>query len=417
MKLLRYDKGEIRSSSRDQDGFLIVDAIVTRTGVFNYRNSDGSLRRELRHPDDIMKQGSLQTLKMLPITLLHPAEKIVNSQNAARLSKGFTGEDVVVDGKYIRTKLKVCDQATIDAVMGGMRELSLGYSVTLVEEDGEYMGERYDFKQTEVVYNHLAIVPSARAGAEARIVLDGTDAIQCMMPTGGTCPHNCSVCSYAIEAIGQIKIDTTDPQNPKIKNTQPTNKENRQMKKINIDGIEYESAPEVINRLTKETGRADEAEKALNSVTDAKTVVQAKLDEADAKIKKLEARDDVAEIQKAVDARLNLVAIATPHLDEETVKKVTTMTEKDIKIAVIKKHYPEAKLDGKDDVYINARFDGAIELKPKTADENTSSQRQNLNGNPANRNDKNEIDQDNSRKSMVNDMTDAWKKPQGEVKE
>jgi hypothetical protein len=155
----------------------------------------------------------------------------------------------------------------------------------------------------------------------------------------------------------------------------------------------------------------------LKSVTDAKTVVQAKLDEADAKIKKLEARDDVAEIQKAVDARLNLVAIATPHLDAETVKKVTTMTEKDIKIAVIKKHYPEAKLDGKDDVYINARFDGAIELKPKVADENTSSQRQNLNGNPANRNDRNEIDQDKSRKSMVNDMTDAWKKPQEEVKE
>lgn len=413
----RYDKGEIKSSYFDQDGFLVVDAIVTRTGVFNYRNNDGSLRRELRHPDDILKRDSLRTLSMLPITLLHPPEKKVDPMNSARLSKGFTGEDVQVDGKYVRTKLKICDQSAIDAVIGGMREISLGYTVALVEEDGEYMGENYDFRQTEVTYNHLAIVPSARAGAEARIVLDRTDAVQCLMPTGGTCPGNCSTCSYAINFIGQIKLDATDPTNLTNQNNQPTNKENRQMKKINIDGIEYEAAPEVINRLTKETTRADEAEKALKSANDATTVVQAKLDEADAKIKTLESRDDAAEIQKAVDTRLNLIAIATPHLDEETVKKVTTMTEKDIKIAVIKKHYPEANLDGKDDVYINARFDGAIELKPKTTDENISSQRQNLNGNPANRNDKNEIDQDKSRENMVNDMTDAWKKPQGEVNE
>ena len=40
-----------------------------------------------------------------------------------------------------------------------------------------YNGEPFDFRQTNIRYNHLAIVDEARAGPEARIVLDGEDAV------------------------------------------------------------------------------------------------------------------------------------------------------------------------------------------------------------------------------------------------
>jgi len=376
----RYDKGEIRSAHINEDGFLISDSIITRTGVFIYKNADGSLRRELRHPDDILKQDSIRTLKMLPITLMHPPEKKVDSMNASRLSKGFTGEDITIDGKFIRNKLKICDQEAINAVQGGMQELSLGYTVMLVEENGEYDGQNFDFRQTEVVYNHLAIVPSARAGNEARIVMDENDAIQ-------------------VE-------DTTENNHQ----SQKTDKENR-MKKINIDGIEYEAAPEVINKLTKEIARADSTTADLKTVTDEKSALQAKLDEANEKIKKHDSHDSATEIQTAVNARLALVAQATPHLDEDILKKVTDMTDKDIKVAVIKKHYPEAKLDEKDDVYIDARYDGAIELPAEKKDTSISSQRQTVN--KANKNDtREEPDQEKSRNDMLSGLKDAWKIPE-----
>ena len=376
----RYDKGEIRNTHINEDGFLISDSIITRTGVFIYKNADGSLRRELRHPDDILKQDSIRTLKMLPITLMHPPEKKVDSMNASRLSKGFTGEDITIDGKFIRNKLKICDQEAINAVQGGMQELSLGYTVMLVEENGEYDGQNFDFRQTEVVYNHLAIVPSARAGNEARIVMDENDAIQ-------------------VE-------DTTENNHQ----SQKTDKENR-MKKINIDGIEYEAAPEVINKLTKEIARADSTTADLKTVTDEKSALQAKLDEANEKIKKHDSHDSATEIQTAVNARLALVAQATPHLDEDILKKVTDMTDKDIKVAVIKKHYPEAKLDEKDDVYIDARYDGAIELPAEKKDTSISSQRQTVN--KANKNDtREEPDQEKSRNDMLSGLKDAWKIPE-----
>jgi hypothetical protein len=410
----RYDKGEVRNAHFDEDGFLVADAIITRTGVFNYRNSDGSLRRELRHPDDVLTQLSLSTLKMLPITLLHPPEKKVDTMNASRLSKGFTGEDVRPDGKFIKNKLKICDQEAINAVIGGMQELSLGYVVALVEEDGEYMGERYDFRQTEIVYNHLAIVPSARAGNEARIVLDESDAVQCMTEDkedcSGACDGDCK-CSNAKDLLSvEVKYDSTETED--TTNHQPTNKENR-MKKVNIDGIEYDAAPEVANKLTKESARADKAETDLTTANTEKTEIQAKLDEANDKLKKFEDRDDAAEIQKGVDARLKLIAAATPHLDEETMKKVNDMSEKEIKTAVIKKHYPDVNLDEKDDVYINARFDGAIELEPERKDENSASQRKQMSGVPAGKahkhDNREEPDQDKSRNDMVSGLKDAWK--------
>lgn len=416
----RYDKGEIRSAHFDDDGFLVVDAIVTRTGVFNYRNGDGTLRRELRHPDDILKQESLRTMRMLPITLLHPQEKKVDSINATRLTKGFTGEDIRVDGKFVRARLKICDQQAIDSVIGGMQELSLGYIVALVEEDGEYDNERYDFRQTEVVYNHLAIVPSARAGSEARIVLDENDAVQCMTEDredcSGACDGECK-CSNSQEFVGEVEVEydteRTDSNNDNNNHHQPTNSKENRMKKINIDGIEYDAAPEVANKLTKETERADTAEKALNTANEEKTKIQANLDEANDKIKKAEERDDAAEVKKAVKARLDLVAKVTPHLDEETVKKVADMSDKDLKVAVIKKHYPEANLDDKDEVYIDARFDGAIELDPERKDENTASQRQTLSGDNKNRTDnREEPDQEKSRKDMEDNLKDAWKTDQ-----
>lgn len=416
----RYDKGEIRNAHFDEDGFLVVDAVVTRTGVFNYRNSDGTLRRELRHPDDILKQDSLRTMRMLPITLLHPREKKVDSMNATRLTKGFTGEDIRVDGKYVKSRLKICDQEAIDAVIGGMQELSLGYIVALVEEDGEYDNERYDFRQTEVVYNHLAIVPSARAGSEARIVLDEKDAVQCLTSDkkdcSGACDGECK-CQNSQEFVGEVEIeyDTSrnDSDNDNNNNHHPsTNSKENRMKKINIDGIEYDAAPEVANKLTKETERADTAENALKTANEEKTKIQANLDEANEKIKKAEERDDAAEIKKAVKARLDLVAQVTPHLDEETVKKVADMSDKDLKIAVIKKHYPEANLDDKDDVYIDARFDGAIELNPERKDENTASQRQQMNGGDKSKNrgdNRDEPDQEKSRQDMEDNLKNAWK--------
>ena len=66
---LRFDAAKASKTKINDNGYLETDAIITRTGVFVYKNADGSTNRELRHPDDVFKADSLETLKMIPILI------------------------------------------------------------------------------------------------------------------------------------------------------------------------------------------------------------------------------------------------------------------------------------------------------------------------------------------------------------
>jgi hypothetical protein len=141
-KIARYDNGEIQSQTGfTQEGFLKADAIVTRTGVFFYKNLDGTVRRELRHPDDVLNSESLLSMKMIPVTNDHPVERLVNAENAKRLSVGYTGENIRPEGSFIFSNFVVTDKDAInDIVQGGKKQLSLGYTVDLIEEKGDFEG-------------------------------------------------------------------------------------------------------------------------------------------------------------------------------------------------------------------------------------------------------------------------------------
>lgn len=388
----RYDMCELKRAYYDKDGFLIVDAIVTRTGVFTYMNNDGTLRKELRHPDDILKKSSLDTMKMLPLTFMHPVEKVVDAHNSAKLSKGFTGQDVSIDGKYIYNRLKVTDHETITAVENGIQELSLGYEVTLIEEAGDYCGEQYTHRQTDCVYNHIAIVPEARAGAQARIKLDNAYSVQ------------------------QIHLDNKsikiDGKKPSISfDNQPNKPKENRMIKFSIDGIDYDASPEVVNHAKRESKRADDAEATVKSLTEKLSKETARADSAEESLKIAKEKTNADAIQKAVTERIALVNLASPHLDENTVKSIHTLDEKAIKSAVILAHFPEAKLDGKDDVYIAGRFDAAIEMDTKNIQQNAdeanadAKQRQQMNNQQNNDANSNVPDQEKSRLDMIARLT------------
>ncbi len=336
MANFRYDAGKIKgSASRTDEGYVRAEAIVTRTGVFLYQNADGTIRRELRHPDDVFERASLDSMKMIPITNNHPTDKLVNSDNAKELTIGGVGENISVDGKFVLAPMVITHKDGVDSIDLGRKELSLGYTVDLEKVDGEYNGERYDHRQRNIRYNHLAIVDRARAGAAARIHLDTGDATQ----------------------------------------TEHLNEGTKTMKKVTLDGIEYDAAPEVANALTKANSRADGLQAQLDEANAKLTEVQAEADkikaDRDALKEKAEAKNDQSEIQAAVKARLELERVAGKVLKADT--KISEMSDADIKKAVIMEKHPAAKLDGQSDVYIQARFDTVAEQV--AAEKGTADQR------------------------------------------
>jgi hypothetical protein len=176
--VLRFDKHEISKPTIDQNGYLHADARVTRAGVFVYHKPDGSTTRELRHPDDVFKADSMETLKNRPVTDGHPYPGKLDAKNTKQFAVGSLVKSPTKNDIYLDTRMMVTDQDAIDKIMredSPVREISCGYECKMVKESGTYQGERYDERQTNIVYNHVAIVDKGRAGPQARLVLDAAD--------------------------------------------------------------------------------------------------------------------------------------------------------------------------------------------------------------------------------------------------
>jgi hypothetical protein len=359
---------------RTAEGFLKGRAIVTSVGVFEYANADGSSQFELRLPEEVFAYDSIESLKLKPLANDHPKE-IVTPENIKKYQVGSLGDnpgsitgsfngcgcfvntDDRTDGMHLAIDMIINDAGTIQDVLNGKQELSCGYTCDLEESEGRWCGVHYDFIQRRIRYNHVAIVDEARAGDAARIRLDSKDAV----------------------LVKNIKEDNMAAV----------------MKKITLDGIEYEAEAKILETLVTEKKRADEltghldtkktAMEKLQGEHDALKDKHAKLQDAHDKLKdKLEkmqddddddeeeddkkdkkSKDSSAEInpikeriKKAVDKRLVVLDAAL----KAGIEKIDGVSNSKLMKEVILKVSPSANLDGKDKAYITARFDASVEM-------------------------------------------------------
>lgn len=318
----RTDAAELVGKvSFTREGFLRADAVVARAGVLEYPQPDGTMRREFWPPAEAKAQ--LDSLTLLPMTNDHPwGEKplpLVTPANAKRLQVGHTGQAFRMDGHKVVGPVVVTDGEAIQQVKtGGRRQLSLGYLSRVVREDGVFEGQPYTHRQERVAFNHLALVAKARAGSEATLRLDG--------------------------------------------------QEDRMEKKfvtVKLDGIDYEAAPEVANALAKAQAERDSARAEMTAKQDAATALQAKLDSAATELETLKKQDNAAAIREAAKKRAGLERVATRVLPQTEHVKLDGMSDDEIRRAVIMAKQPTAKLDGRDEVYVQARFDSVVEALPE----------------------------------------------------
>lgn len=326
MEANRYDRIEIRASHTDE-GYLIDTPIVGRTGIQLYKNNDGTVRRELRPPEEVFKAASLATYSGKPITDGHPAEA-VTAKNAKRLSVGLMQEAGKQDGENVIAPITIFDQDAIDKIMkGGKRELSLGYKVDLEEMPGVWNGQEYDAVQRNIRINHLAIVPRGRAG-NARLNLDRHDAV----------------------LFNPEEEESAMPEN---------------LSRIRLDsGLEYQAAPEVVVEVEKLRGnktelttRADALQKQLDTVTAERDTLKSQA----ASVEKIRA-DALDAARAEVKARADLDKVAELFKVDGAGK-----TDKEVKELVIKTLRTDADLTGKSEDYINAAFDFAVSMKNDVA--------------------------------------------------
>jgi hypothetical protein len=371
-RVARRDLAQLAPPTLTADGFLQVEGRVARTGVQEYRNADGSTRRELRLPEEV--SASVPGFALAPFTNDHPADG-VTPENARDTVVGAVGDAQLSGDGWVTAPIRIYAADAIAATKGGRAQLSVGYSCRLDFVPGQWQGQKYDAVQREIVVNHVALVDLARAGSLARLRLDA--------------------------ATADLACDTP--------NMRTSNQENNRMPhELRIDGLVFQvndpNAQAAYDRALKQ--RDDSLAAATSRVTNADTLVatankdrdtaQAARDNAVTELKTVhgtkisilgitvaDALDETksapalrAVVEAAAAERATLLLEARKHLganerfdayvDAKSGKAVPAKSDLEIKKLVVEKLDKDVKLDGKSADYVQARYDGLVEAATKS---------------------------------------------------
>ncbi len=320
------------------NGFLSVDALITRTGVFVYQEigPDGTIKtvRQLRPPEEVFKPEALETLEGLPLTNSHPSE-MLNTENVKEHVIGMTSDRpkkiILPDGyDYVKQRCTFFDNEAIGVIKDkSKQQMSLGYECELDFTPGVYKGEAYDAIQRNHKYNHLSLVDVARGGENCRVQYD-SDEIKAISVKKGC---------FAIQQVDNNHV-----------------KKGLKMKVFIHDGDELkvdQATFDALKSMSSEVSELKEKAKLVDGL-------QAKVDELGAKLKDTTNQDEAffKAVDSAVKSRLELITKATKVVDA---KDLVDLSDRGIMEVAIKKVRPELVLDGKSEDYITARFDICME--------------------------------------------------------
>jgi len=355
-------------------GFLIVPATISRTGIQLYKGSDVGLTgkdsdREIsvyRSDSEVFDNDSMRSFANKPVTNDHPPV-LVDAANAKQFSVGLSGNEVTKGaGNTVLTTLVLTDKAVIEAVDSGKVEISNGYTADIEFSSGiTPTGEQYEAVQKNIRGNHIAIVNAGRAGA------------------------GCKISDKKTECDNDMKIT--------------------------IDGIDFEVSEQAGQAVTKLQNRLFDAEKEIEKKDEEEKEKDEEMKKKEEESKKtedsLKAKLDDSKSKVLTDADIDArVADRVVLIDKaKTVYPALEWegkSDKEIKAEIV-----TALCDGVDvskvsDDYVSARFDILVEDKTLTPDNPLNREFENIKAKKTK--DSRPLDVI-AREKMIVDNREAWK--------
>lgn len=380
----RFDSIPLDQTYFTKEGYLIDHPIVTSAGIFEYANPDGSIRRELRLPEEVFAPESLESYKGKPVIITHNAgyvdkENVEDETIGTILSEGYR------DGDHVRAEIIIHNTDAMKSC--GLRELSLGYNLRLEETPGVWNGQPYDAIQRDIAINHLALVRRARAGEQARLNIDA----QKTTATGGKTMSekndrtdgmmNPELAS-AVEAFRQRRAERIKPA-VDAEGAEPaggdtaaqeavasapggdTKKSGAQLVRDRRDRRDADGDPEDMDKAMGMIAQQDEDIDTLLAIIDCLTAGNVDSGDkgtpgcgTDSRSEGTAPENDTGRADSAGDFRelLRIVRIG----DRLNMDGLESMSVRDAKGAILKKLKPALHLDGKSTAYVNAAFDMAV---------------------------------------------------------
>jgi len=348
--MLIRDKASMSTRRELPNGFLQVDAVLSRTGIQAY--SAGELGLKDRKPNEVVNvwrpesevfsEASIASFDSVALTDDHPSED-VTPENSERLGKGWVGRPYR-DGDFLKAPITFSAKSIIDKLKAGKDELSNGYDTDIdwtpgiVPAGQRDAGKAYDGIQRNIVGNHVALVDAGRCGGECRVLdKSPTPVADCASDK----PCNCRGEPAMADGLKKRMIDGVGL----------------------VEGTEESFA--VIDSLTKKAAdlqtKLDAAEGAASA---AKTASDEAIAAKDTEIAELKAKvDDTAALDARVAERAQLISDARRVAGDDKLV-VDGLSDQEIKKAAVTARQGEDKVKGWADSKFVGAFDYLVDLDP-----------------------------------------------------
>ena len=153
-----------------EQGYLMKRCHIARTGPMDYEGSEIGRKPGKMYPvettaEELFDPETIRSYENMPVSLLHPENLVVDSKNWKDVAIGHLSNVAPnPDGIHLDADVLINDASAIEmADKDNIRQLSCGQDAEIVEgADGKLYKRR-------IRGNHVAVVPSARAGVEHRL--------------------------------------------------------------------------------------------------------------------------------------------------------------------------------------------------------------------------------------------------------
>ena len=157
----------------DINGWITIkDNPILKAGIFPYLGSEigqgepSRVYKVLRSEEELSKPETIKSFELVPLINEHFVLGELGTDTDDKPIDGIVGESIYFEAPYLKSNIKVFGKHIKKLIEVGKIELSAGYSCKYIPVENN---PDYDFIQTDIRANHLALVDAGRNGSDVAV--------------------------------------------------------------------------------------------------------------------------------------------------------------------------------------------------------------------------------------------------------
>ena len=257
----------------DINGWITIkDNPILKAGIFPYLGSEigqgetARVYKVLRSEEELSKTETIKSFELVPLINEHFVLGELGTDTDDKPIDGIVGESIYFEAPYLKSNIKVFGKHIKKLIEVGKIELSAGYSCKYIPVENN---PDYDFIQTDIRANHLALVEAGRNGSDVAVqdalkfTLDSKELLmnledilaQISALSEEDKAKLLATLKPAEDENTKVEEEVAKDENTKVEEEVATDTENKEVAKdvepVDVEAIKQEAVKEVMSELAE----------------------------------------------------------------------------------------------------------------------------------------------------------------------